>query len=724
MSNNIIEDKIKELEELSVKLKESECMQPALNDYIASTLSSNLDVFNKFYPKIPKLFEGFKLKNYRLVCFKDHEPNVLNIKTGTLLYKGDPYFDTKEQVRRWASGEAAIRMRYDPEIYPDPFNQFSFTCCNRLTKKVKEVLGDTKPFKEIPSVVPNMIIIGGGLGFVVSELFANTTALNCFYVEPDLELFYCSLCLYDWRPFLEYIGSSSCDLRFILGKTPKETMDALESFYLDECAYVLGYQGILQHYSSKECNEILRLLEESSSRVAVRSGQFDDMMFGLANEIRNLSKYKVLSAEPLVSIPEFKNFPVVVVGNGPSLDKALEIIKEHEKEVLIIACGTALNSLLRYGIHPDIYVALERITSVSDSLKEIKDDYDLSDILCITPDLVHARTLDLFKRNLLFFKVGENLTNYLPENLLNDFKPYLFGECLGPLVSNCGLSLAISLGFKDIWLCGIDNGSCDGKGHSSFSTYYDENGKLKPKYQHMTLDNMDLVTKGNFRDTVKTNFLFLNSISYMETLLSYHKDVKVKNSSDGAYVNGTISCHLKDRWKNDGTCFNIEQNKKNEQNSVYRKGNDLINIKAEILKALEENSYYLENSEKYFKFIENTKIFNEVANHLLDFISSGSKKASIREEMIRNFRMINDYLLGGLGESKLACSLLKGTVSSMLSDVVSVLYTIEDENKAIKKSKLLLKEIENFVNGAMKLYPHIGEYVQGEHERFQRENGL
>ena len=97
---NIFQEKIQQLEELQKRLQDSQCMQESLNNYVKATLQSNLDTFQRYYPEICEMFSGFKLKNYRLVCFRDSEPNVLNLKTGTLLYQNDPYEDTHEQIGR------------------------------------------------------------------------------------------------------------------------------------------------------------------------------------------------------------------------------------------------------------------------------------------------------------------------------------------------------------------------------------------------------------------------------------------------------------------------------------------------------------------------------------------------------------------------------------------------------------------------------------------------
>ncbi len=55
----------------------------------------------------------------------------------------------------------------------------------------------------------------------------------------------------------------------------------------------------------------------------------------------------------------FAGVPAVIVAAGPSLDRNIEHLAAHRDRVMVIAVGTALKKLDRFGIVPDFAVALE-----------------------------------------------------------------------------------------------------------------------------------------------------------------------------------------------------------------------------------------------------------------------------------------------------------------------------------------------------------------------------
>jgi hypothetical protein len=68
-----------------------------------------------------------------------------------------------------------------------------------------------------------------------------------------------------------------------------------------------------------------------------------------------------LSALPHIDPTAFPAFPgcVAVCGAGPSLEQSIPFLKEHRGRIAIIACDTALGSLLAGGLEPDLVVCLE-----------------------------------------------------------------------------------------------------------------------------------------------------------------------------------------------------------------------------------------------------------------------------------------------------------------------------------------------------------------------------
>lgn len=56
---------------------------------------------------------------------------------------------------------------------------------------------------------------------------------------------------------------------------------------------------------------------------------------------------------------KFKDIPVIICGAGPSLAEAIPFLKEMEQKAILIAGGSTITALSRYGIRPHIAMALD-----------------------------------------------------------------------------------------------------------------------------------------------------------------------------------------------------------------------------------------------------------------------------------------------------------------------------------------------------------------------------
>jgi hypothetical protein len=232
--------------------------------------------------------------------------------------------------------------------------------------------------------------------------------------------------------------------------------------------------------------------------------------------------------------------PVFVVGNGPSLDQSIEFIKVHQNQAIIIACGTAVSALYKAGIKPDIYVAVERTKSSADFLHILDAGDFLRDSVFLSVDVIHPECKSFFRKTGLAFKPNEPMYRLLTTHFGEQFE-FDSIEYSNPFVGNTGLNYAALLGFKNVYLFGIDNGykSAD-KHHSSLSLYYNE--KQEAKY-HQDL-NETFPARGNFGGDVRINHLFGLSIHNMERVLENYPEMRCINSSDGAYIKGAEPCQV------------------------------------------------------------------------------------------------------------------------------------------------------------------------------------
>lgn len=104
-------------------------------------------------------------------------------------------------------------------------------------------------------------------------------------------------------------------------------------------------------------------------------------------------------AKPGLALSEFKgileNYPAVVVGAGPSLNKDLPLIKEHQDDIAIFSCDAALPVLEKNGIIPDVVV----VADPSDRQGSNFTGCSGNRFLTVMPTVVHPMTFNEARKN-------------------------------------------------------------------------------------------------------------------------------------------------------------------------------------------------------------------------------------------------------------------------------------------------------------------------------------
>lgn len=87
----------------------------------------------------------------------------------------------------------------------------------------------------------------------------------------------------------------------------------------------------------------------------------------------------------------------------------------------------------------------------------IPDEHFLDDVILLTGDVIHPYTTALFKHTAIFGKIDEPFYKYALATI-KETRKVGFVQLMNPLVGNMGVSGALFLGFKNIYMFGLDNG--------------------------------------------------------------------------------------------------------------------------------------------------------------------------------------------------------------------------------------------------------------------------
>jgi len=77
------------------------------------------------------------------------------------------------------------------------------------------------------------------------------------------------------------------------------------------------------------------------------------------------------------------------------LDEAIDVLKENQRNVIIFAAGTAINTLLNIGVVPDFHVLVERPKVTYDVLKDTLTNDQTKNLNLLAVDVMYPEVLGL-----------------------------------------------------------------------------------------------------------------------------------------------------------------------------------------------------------------------------------------------------------------------------------------------------------------------------------------
>ncbi len=508
--------------------------------------SKNLALFEKRMPKIFKLVKGKEAKEWLVRLDSNDNINLYNPVLKQFLYEKPPADYAQQQIKEFATFNKPRRFRI---IKNNPYNDehIHIPHLNAMLDAYDEC-EDVVRLKSTPNYLMTLLVTGVGLGFHLTGLIKKFDIQNIVIYEGNLDVFLASMQTIDWEVILDYFSTNNRTIGICIGVTPRLALAQMEYTIHNVGLFTMAHSFIYQHTKREEENEFINIYETDLRSFIGGIGYFDDEQIGLAHAYHNLK------SDAAVFINKKKHeraTPVLLIGNGPSLDAHEDYIKANKDKAVILSCGTALTSLLRMGIKPDFHVEMERCLLVKDVLDFGTESAQREGItlLCLHP--VIPDVINDFDDACYGIKPNDAGGSLIHKYFEEDKLAELF-YC-NPTVSNCGLSFAISMGFEYIHLIGTDFGAMSSSNHhSKHSIYTDiekEYKKRKSDYK-VFKDHKATAKEGNFGgEVLATPVLDMARVS-MERFLSLiapkFPNLRVINSNNGAKIQGTEAIRIED----------------------------------------------------------------------------------------------------------------------------------------------------------------------------------
>ncbi|CAM5207441.1 motility associated factor glycosyltransferase family protein [Alishewanella longhuensis] len=498
------------------------------------TLHRNLEKLQVFYPDIAAFYQYYQPQRWQFCIDNNGQENIFHLPSRTLAYH-----NSKQESEALAQlfmqnpfrESAVYSQSYQPKLAKYiHFQQIA------LVENLQKLLPIAPAFCK--DDIRTLAFFGTGLAGHIASILAEITPLNIFVFEEDPDLFYASLYVTDWAELIEQSNTSKGHLYFNIGCTP----DSYLSYFLYQIyvvgAYEISNTFLFPCYYRPHLQKALADLRAQLKTFIALNEYYDNARYGITHFLRNAENAALFYREQ----PQQKHAdcPVFIIGNGPSLDALIEYIRQYQNDVIIISCGTALKALYEYGITPDFHAEVEQNSATYKWITKVPDRAYLKSIHFLSVATAFPETAKLFKSACLSFCFGQTPFKVLTLADETSAKQMRLLKYAFPTVSNFAINMALSMGFQDIYLFGVDLGFADvAHHHSKKSAYYTAQGKAT--YDYAKRIGQQIPVKGNFTPYVYTKFEFNMARRVMEQVIaSYRNSSQVYNCSLGAFIDGAI----------------------------------------------------------------------------------------------------------------------------------------------------------------------------------------
>lgn len=290
-----------------------------------------------------------------------------------------------------------------------------------------------------------------------------------------------------------------------------------------------GYNTIFKQEALRYYREIEQCIKTVVQNILTETNFIPLWTKNILTNIGNIDHYPLLFPRK-----DDRNTNIaVIVCAGPTLSNDLAFLEHYRDSITIFTVDTALKPLLKHGITPDFIVSLDsQFYSLDDFPAELPaESVCLFDITSYPPLSRHFTNI--------YYTITANIFNdtvidyFFKQHTINETGIYTGGT-----VSDYCINLAIALGFKTLYLTGLDLSFPYLQSHAKESPYY--RLSLSTADYFNTLDTRviktlvkrrpEKVTSKKENSTVFSDFILQNYAHYINTLAGSNPDIHIYNT--------------------------------------------------------------------------------------------------------------------------------------------------------------------------------------------------
>ncbi len=471
-------------------------------------LERNLVFFDKNYPELQK-------KMTALMSDKEDLLKTLLLKhLGSELLSLFLNFSTSSLLTELTA------ILKDPLVYGNcPSKNTKDTPFIELIKNIKNELDNTNVCP--PYVNFSEVILLGTLDNIACSNAAEN-AKKLIVIEQNIGRFLISCCLVPWHEI-----AKSKEIFWLIDE--KATRSELEELYKNSSINLIECYLFQPYYTQGHQKLYQQILETIQSQNG-KSNYFEKELRAITRICSNSSRYQYA----IHCTQDSQEQPIVLIGNGPSLEYSIEHLKTIRNFIVVISCGTAISTLHNNGILPDIHIELEKEYDTFNRLQLLPKAY-LNKITLWASSEIHPQIPILFGDCKLFSLATSKIEKemYKDSGLQAITLNYSYYT-----VTNFALNILLQWRCSKVILVGVDFGflSLD-EHHARSSSYF--SGKGESIYDYELVHGATFKVEGNTTDSCLTVPAFNVARELMEQALAdKNNKSEVINIGIGAKIQG------------------------------------------------------------------------------------------------------------------------------------------------------------------------------------------
>lgn len=516
------------------------------DEFLSMRFVRNMEAIKDRFPSVYEVMKTYQPVNTKIFMEEDGSLNLMNETAGGAIFPENAIeaIDNRlaefvqKPVRTWlGTGQQADETLSRHEYYMSKLNNIRKKYPQSTSEGIK--LGES---------IGGIVFFGFEFGYQLVKSISLFNAKHIYIYEKNLDFFYYSLFAIEWEEVLEELTKRESTLHFYLGVDSREFIDAYMSDLRFNGSFMASSTYLYLSYNHDDSDLAFEEFKQQYARQVFGWGFFDDAIIGISQFLGRDKKARLL-IESSESDKKSKALPVCILGNGPSLDQAIPFIKENIENIIVVSCGTTLNTLYKLGIKPDFHVDVERMRHTAEKFSRMDKSY-MEGIIALTVNVMHPHFYDYFDQSIIGLKPGEAISSIMQSGVLGDSIPNNVALMTnsGPIVANTAVSYFLNLGVQEMYLFGVDCGFRDpDRHHSSHSGYFNTKGENSGL---ATYEEGLMERPANFGGVALTTLIFDASRIQLELALKKHKEKHKRfacyNLSDGIKIKGAEALEVSD----------------------------------------------------------------------------------------------------------------------------------------------------------------------------------